>query len=65
MSDRERLDRDQVLISSFKLETVGDQIKLLGTTLETNGRVFFVQQRADLWNYLTKDTVSAKSLQER
>lgn len=36
MSGTERLDRDQVLIASSKTKTAGDQIKLLGATLETN-----------------------------
>lgn len=36
MSGIERLDRDQVFIASFKTKTVGNQIKLLGATLETN-----------------------------
>lgn len=42
MSGIERLDRDQVFIVSSKTKTVGDQIKLLGASLETSERVFFV-----------------------
>lgn len=41
----EKLDRDQVFIASSKTKPVGDQIKLLGATLETNESFLYVAER--------------------
>lgn len=45
MSCMEKLNRDQVFIASSKTNPVGDQIKLLGATLETNQSFLQVAER--------------------